>query len=197
MDIPLNDRGRKEAELAGRALSDVRLDAVYASDLSRARDTAEAIVKQQKSPCKLILDRRLREIHCGRLQGLTMAEARERFPEFYAALKEDPMGARRPGGESYEDLFQRSCRALEDVYNNYPRGNVAIVSHGGVIRCMLAYAAGEKVNPASPTAANGSISVITRDEDGWHVVKFNQVEHLASLIDPVEAEKMADSYRWE
>jgi len=217
LDVPLSELGEKEAELAGRALSGVKLDAVYSSDLSRAKGTALAIVKHQG--CKLVLDRRLRELHCGLLQGLTVAQSRERFPEFFRALKEDPMKARRPGGECYQDLYERSVRALEDIYRNYPDGTVAIVSHGGVIRCLLAHAAGGEVDPASPAVgngcinviterymeeirrvgivANGSISVITRDGNGWHVQKVNDVEHLRSLVDAEELKDMADTYRWE
>ncbi|HHY35778.1 MAG TPA: histidine phosphatase family protein [Firmicutes bacterium] len=191
MDVPLAEIGKKEAELVGKALSVIRLDAVYSSDLSRARETAQAIVRYQK--CKLILDSRLRELHCGEMQGLTLAASRERFPEFFQAFQRDPLRTKRPGGESLLDLYERSCRALEEIYRNYPEGNVAIVSHGGVIKCLMAYAAGQEVDPASPVVANASISVISRDDKGWHVLKVNDVEHLRPVMEAEELEESAPS----
>lgn len=176
LDVPLAETGRKEAELVGKALSVVKLDAVYTSDLSRARETAQAIVRYQK--CKLIVDSRLRELHCGEMQGLTFAACRERFPEFFQAVQRDPLRTKRPGGESLFELYERSCRALEEIYRNYPEGNVAIVSHAGVVKCLLAYAGGQELDLASPVVANASISVISRDDKGWHVLKVNDVEHL-------------------
>lgn len=188
LDVPLAERGKRQAELVGKALSAVRLDAVCTSDLSRACETAQAIVRYQK--CKLIVDSRLRELHCGEMQGLTFAASRERFPEFFQAFERDPLKTRRPGGESLFDLYERSCRALEEIYRNYPEGNVAIVSHGGVVKCLLAYAAGQEVDPASPVVANASISVISRHDKGWHVLKVNDVEHLRPLM---EGEGLEDS----
>ena len=70
LDVPLSESGRRQARAVAEALSGVRLDAVYSSDLSRARETAEAIVEGRT--CPLVLDRRLRELDMGAISGLTM-----------------------------------------------------------------------------------------------------------------------------
>ncbi|QUL98211.1 MAG: histidine phosphatase family protein [Candidatus Fermentithermobacillus carboniphilus] len=193
LNVPLSDRGRKQAEAVASRLRSVKIDVIYTSDLDRAKDTAMAIAKYHN--CKLILDRRLREVHCGILQGKTMAECREKYPELFERFKQDPIGTERPGGESYKDLFDRTTRALEDIYERYPDSNVVIVTHGGPIRCLLAYASGKLVDPGSPTPNNASISIITRDENGWSVEKFNDVDHLEPLGDDI-AKSNDDAYRW-
>ena len=94
MDVPLSDKGRKQAELVARALQDIHFNAVYTSDLSRAAETARAIMEYQD--CGLISDRRLRELYGGNLQGLTQEQVSLNYPEFDRAfLAEDGEGRRR------------------------------------------------------------------------------------------------------
>lgn len=181
LDVPLAEKGKRQAEVVARALGVVKLEAVYSSDLSRARETAEAIAKLQG--CRLVLDRRLRELDCGHMQGLTLSECRRRFPELFDALERDPVGTKRPGGESYRDVYQRSASALEEIRGNHPRGDVAVVSHGLVIKCLLAYASGEQPELRTPVVSNGSISVVRWDETGWRVLRKDCVDHLAPLAE--------------
>ncbi|MGI6162895.1 MAG: histidine phosphatase family protein [Bacillota bacterium] len=194
LNVPLSDHGRKQADLVGKALSKSKIHAVYSSDLDRARETAMAIARHHN--CRLVLDRRLREIHCGYMQGKTMDESHNLYPEFFEAFGQDPLNAVRPGGgESVNDLYQRTTRALEDIIRNYPESNVVIVTHGGVVRCLLAYADGIQVDPGSPTPANTSISVISKRGDNLQVDIFNDTAHLAPLGDDLEPDY--DAYRWQ
>ncbi len=182
MDVPLSDRGRRQAELVGKALSGVRFDRVYSSDLSRAAETAKAIMRYQD--CSLVLDRRLREINGGKMQGLTEEEVACRFPGFAADLESDRYHTRRPGGESYSDLDERVARAMDDIYNWHkcvPGGAiVAVVSHGGAIRSMLK---GSDPDPLliRRVVGNCTVSVLERDDRGWITVKIGDGDHLCSL----------------
>ncbi|MGI6627713.1 MAG: histidine phosphatase family protein [Bacillota bacterium] len=193
LNVPLSGRGKRQAELVGKALSEFKIHAVYSSDLDRARETAAAIAKYHD--CKLIPERRLREVHCGGMQGRTMDESRRLFPEFFKALQKDPLYTARPGGgESYYDLCKRTTDALEDIAGSHPDSNVVIVTHGGVVRCLLAYAAGAKLDPGSPTAANTSISIISKHKGKWQLDKFNDIAHLAPLGEDIDQGR--DAYRW-
>lgn len=182
MDVPLSDRGRKQAELVAKALQDIHFDAVYTSDLSLAAETARAIMKYHG--CGLIADRRLRELYGGEIQGLTAEQVAENYPEFERAFNEDRYNIRRPGGESYADLDQRVARAMEDIYRwnaKRPDGaTVAVVSHGGVIRTML-----NSVDPdpllLRNTVGNCTISVLECDGGTWRTVKASDGAHLLCL----------------
>jgi len=183
-DAPLSNLGRKQAELVGEALSRVKFDVVYSSDLSRAAETARAIMKHQT--CPLIFDRRLREINGGQTQGLSREEVALKFPEFDRAYREDPVNARRPGGESFADLRERVSRAIDDIYawssSRRDGATVAIVGHGGVIRCVLLEAGAKSPLPQGGVG-NCSVTVLERDAGGWRIVRVGDESHLEGLTD--------------
>ena len=101
LDSPLDVIGRAQAEAAAVAVASMEPDAIVTSDLSRAADTAAAVGAELGM--STTMDKRLREIYLGEWQGLTRAEARERFPEEYARWQtgED---ARRGEGETYAEV---------------------------------------------------------------------------------------------
>ncbi|BDG17807.1 phosphoglycerate mutase [Thermus thermophilus] len=133
LDIPLSPVGIGQAFRLAERLSRSRIsfDRLYASDLRRARQTAEPLAQVLGLP--IATTPLLREIHMGELAGLTRAEAEARFPSFLAEAAEDPWNARRPGGESMADLARRLQAFLEEV----PPGRHLVVTHGGVIRAAL------------------------------------------------------------
>ena len=187
LDVPLSDVGLKQAELVARALSEAGLDEIWSSDLSRASRTAERILAGQRKrrAAAVTLDSGLREIHCGILQGKTLAEAE--------------LNAPRPGGESYLEAYQRAVAAFERIRESCRGktpvpGAVAIVCHGGVIRNLLAYGKGQTVDPGAPSVANCSISILDEIGDKLTVSKENEVEHLLCMgFDPREK---AQVYKW-
>lgn len=204
MDVPLSPTGRKQAELLAGAVADIEFDAVFTSDLSRAVETAKVVVARQPGrglhpPCPLIIEPGLKEIHCGSLQGRTFPQIRDLWPDIYEALKQDPMDAPRPGGETYREFYSRSISAFESICRTHPDSTLAIVTHGGVIRNILAYAQGIAVNPGDPAFANCSISAVQLRSGGntsstFTVLKENVVDHLLVLGgDPREKSSI---YHW-
>ena len=107
LDVPLSPVGIGQAFRLAERLSRSRIsfDRLYASDLRRARQTAEPLAQVLGLP--IATTPLLREIHVGELAGLTRAEAEARFPSFLAEAAKDPWNARRPGGESMADLARR------------------------------------------------------------------------------------------
>jgi probable phosphoglycerate mutase len=179
LDVPLSGLGQEQAEMVGWALKDVSFDAVYSSDLSRARQTAEAIMKHHT--CRLVLDRRLREVHVGVFQGHTDREAQRLYPEERRLLRKDPVNYRRPGGESFQDLCDRVSRALADITEWHTKDDAdktaAIISHGGAINALFR-ALG---HPIAGVVGNCSISVFRFEAGKWEIVRINDVTHLKDL----------------
>ncbi len=136
-DIPLNHLGLRQAEEAARRLEPVAIDAVYSSDLVRARVTAEAIAARHGLEVRL--DPRLREIDQGCWQGLTGEEIRRRWPALWGEARHHRA---RPGGESPGEVRRRALEALGDIVRAHPTGTVVVVSHGGTIRWLSAEALG-------------------------------------------------------
>ncbi len=127
-DVPLNERGVQQAEQVAKRLQGQPLEAIYSSDLSRARQTAEALARMTGAP--LHLDPRLREIDQGRWEGMLFEDIRQRFAEAFERRKRDPLQVAPPGGETVGQLQQRVLQAVREVLQSHPSGRVAIVSHG-------------------------------------------------------------------
>lgn len=148
-DIPLNDRGRAQAEAAGarlRALAPhyASLDYV-ASPLGRTRETMERLrAALSLDAAAYRTDDRLKEITFGAWEGLTWKEVRARDPRGAAGRERDKWGFVPPGGESYGDLAER----VAPVFAAFLRDTV-VVSHGGVARAALA-SAGAVAKEAAP-----------------------------------------------
>jgi broad specificity phosphatase PhoE len=133
-DTPLNDTGRGQAhELAQRVAGD-GIVSLWASDLSRAHETAEIV--GARIGLEPRLDPRLREGDRGRWEGHLFSEIERTEPELYAQWMHDDPGFRFPGGESLQDQLDRVSAALRDIHatGELP---ALVVCHGGSIRVML------------------------------------------------------------
>ncbi|WP_117237895.1 histidine phosphatase family protein [Thermus sediminis] len=133
LDVPLSPVGIGQAFRLAQRLAKSRqaFDGLHASDLRRARETAEPLaavlgLTLNTSPL-------LREIDVGALAGLSREEAEARYPEFVQRALRDPWNTSRPGGESMADLAKR----LKDFLEGLPPGRHLLVTHGGVIRAAL------------------------------------------------------------
>jgi broad specificity phosphatase PhoE len=133
-DTPLNDTGRLQAqELAGRLVAQRPL-ALWSSDLSRARETAEIVGRRLRLEPRL--DPRLREANRGRWEGLLFDDVAREEPELYAAWMRAGEAWRFPGGESLLEQQQRVLACIADIRAADELPTVA-VCHGGAIRVAL------------------------------------------------------------
>jgi broad specificity phosphatase PhoE len=133
-DRPLNETGRAQARELARRLAETPFDAVYASDLSRARETAEIVAEPHGVP--VVIDSDLREMHYGSWSGLTRSEIEERFP-----------GAERHDGETREQHLERVLASADRIARRHPGGRILVVSHGGSMRALRRHCAGNPVHP--------------------------------------------------
>jgi broad specificity phosphatase PhoE len=163
-DPPLNDRGRAQAGELARRLVRIRLDAVYSSDLARARETAEIVAAP--TGLSVFVDPALREIDVGEWQGLTTPEIETAFADGYRRHADGGDGWEH--GETHAAMSARVVEAVGRIGADHPDGAVLCVLHGGVIRALLARASGIDLaeyrrNKRAPM--NGSVARIAV-EDG-------------------------------
>ena len=140
LDVPLSETGRAQAEALGRRMAAKRLDAVYASDLARALDTARAIGRHHDLEVRKVPA--FREASFGHWQGRRWLEILSEDADEVRARYADFGGAKMKDGESLEELGRRVLPALRDIVERHRGQSVAIASHGGVIRVILADALG-------------------------------------------------------
>lgn len=136
-DVPLSEHGRRQVAMLAMRLAGCRFSTVYASDLSRARESAQAIIKDGEASVETDSD--LREFFYGEWEGLTLEEVEARDPTVFA--KQMEMGNRKfsaPGGEDTTELLHRVRRFYTSAVNHHDAAdNLLIVSHAGSIRALL------------------------------------------------------------
>ncbi|WP_210481439.1 histidine phosphatase family protein [Naasia sp. SYSU D00948] len=159
-DIPLNDTGREQAREAGRLLAEERWDAIVSSPLVRARETAEIIARELGIDTVELVPE-LRERHYGQAEGLTGAEAEERYH------------GNVPGRETPEMVLERVRPALVALAEEHPGQSVLVVSHGGVIGTLVRDATSHVWPEAGQLIPNGSAHRFAYRDGEIGLVEFN------------------------
>ena len=178
-DIPLNETGRKEALLTGEYLKGVKMDSVCSSSLSRAVETAEAIARCQDREVQ-ILDG-LIDIDFGRWQGVSHEEVREKYGELYRQWKDTPHLVRFPGGESLEEVRERSLRAIHEAILNHAEETLVMVSHRVVNKIVLCGLLGlDNSHFWQIGQDTGCINILEFGE-GFTLRRLNDSSHLAAI----------------
>lgn len=133
-NVPLSGLGRRQAELIAERLTAEKIDAVYASDLSRALETAQIIAG--KSGLEVVPEPRLRELNFGILEGLTFDEAEAQYPEMIAAWLDD-FNNTPEGAETIQAFRARIISLLDELKENHDEQAVLLVGHGGSLSEIL------------------------------------------------------------
>lgn len=184
-DIDLNDQGRQQSAAVAARMAGLTLDAIYSSDLKRAHDTAAAIAAGRP----ITPDPRLREVHAGRCQGLLHTEIALREPDFWAAAQQDPETVPFPDGESPVELQMRAMDCLRELAERHPGQRVAVVTHGGVIKTMVAAVLGVSLAVRSRFwLDNCSLTVVEHGTRGWRLRSLNDTAHLQMAPAEVRAD---------
>lgn len=185
LEMPLSRRGIEQLEDMGKYLSNIRFDAVYSSDIERAKIGAASIVKFQQqlsvqTGLSVQIDRGFREIFRGDWRGLTWAKIETRWPGGAARFVHESETYRDHNGETLRDVSIRVVAAVDRILQQFPQKagerNVAIVAHSWVVRVLVAHTLGLPASGALRIHADpGTVSIIAGDpEKGWSVICINQ-----------------------
>ncbi len=183
VDVPLSETGREQARrLARRLRAEGRpVRAIYASDLVRALHTAEILGEALGVPP--IPDGAWREMNIGTWSGLTTAEVIARYAGEWERLRagEDlPRG----GGETFAQFQGRILQAVRKLVERHAGEQVAIVTHGGVVRAFLLYCRGLDVSQFRQIdkIGNTGLSEVRVFANGRSVIhSVNDIGHLDGL----------------
>lgn len=179
-DIDLNDRGCRQAELAGCALINAGITALYSSDLRRAWNTAAIIGRQIALEPRLMPS--LRERHYGFFEGVTYTDARKLHPEAFARYEQRDPHCDFETGESLETLLLRVSGGLEQILAAHRGENVAVVLHGGVLDVVWRFVKGLPLEHQRDFGIpNAGLNWIQHDGQGWQIESWAQTEHLEYL----------------
>lgn len=134
-DVPLTPEGREHACGLATRLREIKLDAVYASPLMRAMETARIIAEPHSLSVNSNED--LTEINSGHWEGLTRAEVEKQFPEEYEKYERDPLDFAPEGGESARRVADRAEPAFLQIVRAHPNQQIAVVSHKTTNRLLI------------------------------------------------------------
>lgn len=136
-DSPLTENGIRNAEALGTSLKGTSFDCIYSSPSERTIHTAKLIIGNQNVQFKL--DERLKEINMGEWEGRTHTEVSEFNAELYHSFWNAPHLYQPQNRESFQDVQNRAVEAINMIKSGHKSGNILIVTHTVVIKCLLAY----------------------------------------------------------
>jgi 2,3-bisphosphoglycerate-dependent phosphoglycerate mutase len=180
-DPPLSSLGERQARLLATSLGSERVGTLYTSTLTRARQTAAPLAASlHLQPTE---EPDLREISCGDLDGVQLAEVQSRFPGLWQRnLSQSDADFRWPGGESYREFRRRALNCIASIAARHPDERVVLVTHAGVISQVLGALHGtsaacwELWRPR-----NGSVTTLRWQDGTGRVVAFDRVPSAAPL----------------
>jgi alpha-ribazole phosphatase len=160
-DVGLSETGIRQVQALAQQIGSEPIDAVYASDLRRARDSAEPLARA-RGTAPIVLPA-FREMAMGRWEGLTFRQIRDCEPDALRQWLANVTTFPFPGGESLEDLRARVLPALGEVLARHAERRIALVAHGGTNRVILAEALGLPL---------GHVLRLAQDYAGFSVVEY-------------------------
>lgn len=180
VNVILSEEGKQQAKLLSKRMKDYPLDALYSSHLLRAVETAEYI--NEYHDLKHEVREGLEEIDFGELTGHDDDYVFNNFSEFFKETATMEKDLPYPGGESGQEVYERTYRVLQEVIESGKK-EVAIVTHGGVIRALMAGILGmdqAKRAMFGASLENTSITklVYVKEKGQFFVQKFNDYAHI-------------------
>ena len=182
-DEPLNAHGRWQAAQLALALAHEDFEAVYCSDLQRARATALAIshLAARRGARPLIDVPGLRERHFGDFEGATFTQVDEQWPEQAARWRQRDPHFAPPGGEALAPFYARVVASAHELASRHAGTAIVLVSHGGVLDCLYRVALGLPLDaPRSWSLHNATINRMLHTARGFTLVGWNDDAHLVT-----------------
>lgn len=180
MDSPLTALGLRQAVAVAESFGGETVDAIYSSDLGRAMRTAEAVAEVTGAP--VFLEKRLRELHYGILEGRTADDFRAGHPEVAELFFARRESCSVPGGETLRERHDRVVAFFEEVAASAPGGRLVVITHGGVLDSLFRHVVGlDLAAPRRFELPNGGRNVVERRPDGWRLRAWGDTRHLNGL----------------
>ena len=176
-DIPLTNKGREQAALAGKKLSEMNIDVIYSSDLKRASETANIIGKI--IGIEPIYNKNLREINFGIWEGLSNDSMNHKYREEVYLWRKEPEKLNIQGAENLYQVQKRTMNFLNPILTNEKDENILIVSHGVTLKTIILNILNmDLIYFKNLTIDNTGLSIIEFREYNRVLKLFNDISHL-------------------
>lgn len=176
LDVPLDAVGRAQGERTARRLASEKVAAVYASDLSRAKETGEMIARATGAPLRI--NPLLRESNYGVWEGKNYAEIEADDPETYRKWTIDPLHVRPEGSEPLLEAKERMRRAIQAIRDEVKESDAIVVGHGGTLRWVVIDAVNAPLEAYLRMAPDNCSISIVEYRSRPRLLLFNDCSHL-------------------
>jgi len=178
-NLPLNQKGRKQAKALALALRNISLKAIYSSPLIRALETSY-FIKDFHPLTPIYEEKGLMEMALGEFDGMKVQDWAEQYPDLRKAWNENPATFEMPGGESLKDVQTRAKETLEGITSNYSDDTTILLSsHNFVNLSILCDILKIPLNRFRELRQeNATFNIICKKEDKYSVELLNEKSHL-------------------
>ncbi len=185
VDTPLSERGWEQGRLLAQALAPVKIDACYASPLSRAFETAKLCADLHGLP--VTMDKRLLEIAHGEWEGLLAEDVQKKWPDLLQKWRTTVVDAPMPDGEAIDEVADRSMAAFNDIADLNPDKTVLVAAHDAVNKAVVCRVMGTSLAHFWQVKQdNTCINVLERQDGIWRLVLLNSTLHMGYLFSGIE-----------
>ena len=179
-DVKLGTLGLKQAERLRDRLASEKIDVIYSSDLQRALVTAETIAFRHQ--LAVVTCAELHEVDFGQLEGLTISEANQRYPELAKLRMQRNLNLKYPGGDSLIEFSKRTSKFLDRLEQRTDDETILIVAHFGVLRILICRLLDIDLRFLWQLHFDlASLSMLETNQQGAILKSLNDVSHLTQL----------------
>lgn len=170
----LTEKGREQARKLAERFRYEKIDAIFSSDLKRAKDTAKEIARYHNIPVQYT--EKLREISGGIYEG----KPKEELHEAREKSRKTKLEFRPEEGETFEELKERVKNFLEELKKKYKGKTVLICSHGNYIETLLGILLKRPLEKSLEIKqSNAAVNIVEAKDSGEHEVRvINCIQHL-------------------
>ncbi|MCM3693791.1 histidine phosphatase family protein [Neobacillus niacini] len=181
LDSNLTENGIKNAVSLGERLKETELTAIFASPSGRTKATASLIRGERDIP--VIYDENLREIKLGQWEGKTHSLIKELYQTQFEAFWNAPHQYTSVEGETFVETRARASKVLNRIKREYKSGNILIVTHSVVIKCLYSFFKNLPIETLwdPPYIHDTSLTIVEMDENGFTLVLEGDTTHLESV----------------
>lgn len=170
-DEELHHEGREQIRCVGEVLQDKNIASIYCGPAKRTVQSAEILGTILDAPSRPIPE--LDEIDVSHWDGLTKDEIRQRYGDQYPTWLSAPQSFRLPGCETLKQVQERAVRGVARILGSHNPGNLLLVSHLIVLRCLILYYKGLEIKDfRSIKIDNGSVIRVSKQGEAGMVVDF-------------------------
>ncbi|MEH7011674.1 histidine phosphatase family protein [Neobacillus niacini] len=181
LDSNLTENGIKNAVSLGERLKDIELTAIFSSPSGRTKATTNLIRGERNIPVNY--DEDLKEIKLGEWEGKTHSSIKEMYEDEFESFWNTPHQFTTVGGETFEETRERAVRVLNRIKREYKSGNILIVTHSVLIKCMYSFFKNASLETLwePPFIHDTSLTIVEMNENGYEIVVAGDVSHRETV----------------